>query len=98
MNASPLKEPTAILPIAMSCAALALLIGWASLVGVSDHKDEGGPARLFQLLIVGQLPLMAMYAIRWLPRAPKQALIVLGLQVLAAGVAVGTVMVLEGKP
>jgi len=95
MSISPLKQPTAILPIAMSLTALALLVGYAAFVGVTFHKDEGGPARLFQLLILAQIPLMAMYAIKWLPRAPKQALVVLGLQVLAAAVAVGAVIVLE---
>ena len=97
MNASLLKRPTAILPIAMSLAALALVLGYAAIVGVSHHKDEGAPARLFELLLVAQLPIMAMFAIKWLPRAPKQALIVLSIQVLAAILAVGTLLVLESR-
>jgi hypothetical protein len=97
MNASLLKRPTAILPIAMSLAALALVIGYAAIVGVSHHKDEGAPARVFELLLVAQLPIIAMFAVKWLPRAPKQALLVLSIQALAAIVAVGTVLLLEGR-
>jgi len=97
MDTSLLKRPTAVIPIAMSLAALALVIGYAAIVGVSHHKDEGAPARLFQLLLLAQLPIMAMFAIKWLPRAPKQALLVLGIQVLAATLAVGTVLLLESR-
>ena len=97
MDTSLLKRPTAVLPIAMSLAALALVIGYAAIVGVIHHTDEGAPARLFQLLLLAQLPIMAMFAIRWLPRAPKQALLVLGIQLLAATLAVGTVLLLESR-
>jgi hypothetical protein len=35
------------------------------------------------LLVAGQLPVVAFFAIRWLPRAPRSALPVLAVQALA---------------
>ena len=42
----------------------------------------------------GQLPLLAFFLIKWLPRAPKAALSVLALQILAALAAMAPVYLL----
>lgn len=68
-----LKRPSAFLPLAMSCAALALVVGLVALFGLVRQEDEGAAARLFQLLLVAQLPIIAFFAITWLPRAPRRA-------------------------
>ena len=47
---------------------------------------EGTAAHIWQILMAGQVPFIAYFAIRWLPSAPKQALMILGVQ-LAAGLA-----------
>jgi hypothetical protein len=39
---------------------------------------------MWQILMVGQFPVIAFYAIKWLPTQRKQALLVLGLQLGAA--------------
>jgi hypothetical protein len=87
------RRPSAFLPIAMSLLALALLggayiYGRATGQGALVHEpDEGSIAHLWQFLMAGQLPVLAYFAIKWLPRAPKQTLRVLALQagaVLAA--------------
>jgi len=87
------RKPSAFLPVAMSLMALALL-GGAYIYGRATRQgalvreaDEGSIAHLWQLLMAGQLPVLAYFAIKWLPRAPKQTLRVLALQagaVLAA--------------
>jgi hypothetical protein len=87
------RKPSAFLPVAMSLLALALL-GGAYIYGrATGHgalvrePDEGSIAHLWQLLMAGQLPVLAYFAIKWLPRSPKQSLRVLALQagaVLAA--------------
>ncbi len=87
------RKPSAYLPVAMSVIALALL-GGAYLYGrATGHgglvrePDEGSIAHLWQLLMAGQVPVLAYFAIKWLPRAPKQTLSILALQagaVLAA--------------
>lgn len=80
MNVHPLKTPSALIPIGMSLAALGLVLVHVARVGVVHEADEGAAAHLFQLLMVGQLPVVALFAVRWLPRLPKQALGVLALQ------------------
>ena len=87
MTLSLIKKPSAWLPVAMSLVALLLLLQHVILVGVtpdSATSDEGAPARLWQLLMAGQLLLMIFFAARWLPRLPGQALRVLGLQAVVA--------------
>ena len=70
----------------MSLVALALILGHLAVYGKDPQPDEGTAAHLFQLLMVGQLPVIVFFALRWLPRFPKDAMRVLALQV-AAGVA-----------
>jgi hypothetical protein len=87
---SILKQPSAFLPVAMSLTALAML-GFAAIDGILHgahgivrEPDEGTVAHLWQLLMAGQLPVLLFFAIKWLPRAPKQTLGVLALQAGAA--------------
>jgi hypothetical protein len=51
---------------------------------VVRDSDEGAIAHTWQLLMAGQLPLLAYFVFRWLPRAPRQTLYVLALQIGAA--------------
>jgi len=83
------RQPSAFLPMAMSLIALALVLGnlGSDLIQnghILREADEGTTAHLWQLLMVGQLPVLAFFAIKWLPRAPRHALYVLGLQTGAA--------------
>ena len=84
MNLVLVKKPSAFIPLLMSLIALALLIGYIVLFGVERHADEGAAAHIWQFLMGGQLPFIAFFAIKWLPQKPKQALVVLALQFIAA--------------
>ncbi|MDQ6831362.1 MAG: hypothetical protein M3081_21075 [Gemmatimonadota bacterium] len=84
MTTSPMKQPSAVLPVIMSLVALGLVLGHAAMFGVVHEVDEGTPAHLFQLLMIAQVPLIGYFILRWLPRAPGQALRVLLLQLAAA--------------
>ena len=84
MNGALLKQPSALVPVAMSVAALATVIGYAAMFGVARQADEGTAAHVWQLLMVGQVPVVAFFAVKWLPTQPGQALPVLALQVAAA--------------
>lgn len=88
-----LKRPSAFLPLAMSVAALVLVLGHVVVAGAGAARqaDEGATAHIFQLLIVGQVPLVAFFAIKWLPRAPRFSLLVLALQAVAGIVAIAPV-------
>lgn len=84
MTVSPLKQPSAFLPIAMSVAALAVVLVHIAIFGVVREADEGTAAHLWQLLMAGQVPAVAYFSLKWLPRAPGQALCVLALQAVTA--------------
>lgn len=79
-----MKKPSALAPIAMSLAGLALVLVHAARYGIVHEADEGTSAHLFQILMVAQVPVIAFFAIKWLPRTPQQALLVLALQIVAA--------------
>ena len=81
---SLLKQPSAFLPVAMSLVALALVLGHVALFGAAREADEGTAAHLFQLLMAAQVPIILFFAIKWLPRTPRQALLTLALQAGAA--------------
>ena len=95
MNFSTLRRPSALIPLAMSLAALGLVLGHTVLYGTGREPDEGAAAHLWQLLMAGQLPIVAFFAITWLPRAPRQALVVLALQAIAGVAAAAPVFLLK---
>ena len=84
MDAALLKRPSALMPVAMSGAALAIVIGYAAMFGTARQADEGTAAHIWQFLMVGQLPVVAFFAIKWLPTEPRPTLLVLALQVSAS--------------
>ena len=95
MNISTMKKPSAWVPLAMSFAALALVLGHVAIFGVAREADEGTAAHIWQILMAAQVPVVAFFAIKWLPRTPKQALLVLALQAGAALAALAPVFVLN---
>lgn len=94
-NTPLIKKASALIPMAMALSALALLIGHIAIYGIVREADEGTAARIFQLLMVAQVPFIAYFAIKWLPTRLKQAL---GVLVILAGIdvsAIATVIILE---
>lgn len=93
-----LARPTAYAPMAMSLAALALVLTYLARYGPvpeNPQGDEGAAAHTFQLLLAAQLPVIAVFAATWLPRAPAGALKVLALQALAGLAALAPVLYFE---
>jgi hypothetical protein len=91
VNVSLIKRPSAFLPLAMSLAALTLVLGHAAIFGIVHEVDEGAAAHIFQILMVAQVPIVVYFIIKWLPKQPKESLQVLALlagEWLAAFVAV----------
>ncbi len=80
------RKPSAFLPMAMSLMALAVVLLHILTFGVIPEADEGSSAHVWQLLMAGQLPILAYFLIKWLPRVPRHTLFVLALQV-GAGLA-----------
>lgn len=86
-----LKKPSAFLPVIMSLVVVA--VEWYSFArfGIVHEADEGTAAHIFQILMAAQIPIILFFAVRWLPRSPRQALEVLALQAVAAFAALAPV-------
>lgn len=91
MNVSPMKQPGAFVPIAMSLAALLLVLGHAAMYGRVHEADEGTAAHIFQLLMAVQVPIVAFFALKGFSRAPGTTLRIVAVQVGAAFVAFAAV-------
>lgn len=94
------KHPSAFLPVAMSLAALAIVLVPVATLGIARVEagrgaDEGAGAHLWQLLMAGQAPIVAFFIIKWLPQAPRPALLIMALQAGAALAAMAPVYFLH---
>ena len=104
---TPFSATSAWVPVALAGGAIALLAGHL-LTGphapniVVEHgvlrEDESGTARLWQLLMLLQVPCVLYFAAWWLPKDPKRALAMLGIQGFAFVAAALPVWVLELQP
>jgi hypothetical protein len=90
-----LKRPSAFLPVVMSLGALATALAFIALHGTAPQADEGAAAHVWQILLAGQVPIVLFFVIKWLPRSPRQALPILGLQIGAALAAMAPVFLLH---
>jgi hypothetical protein len=90
-----IKKPSAFLPVVMSLAALGIVLFHIAIFGAAREADEGAAAHLWQLLMAGQLPLLVLFVVRWLPCSPKQAMQVMAVQVGAAVAAIAPVYFLH---
>jgi hypothetical protein len=95
MDTSMVKRPSALLPLAMSMAALAIVLGHIAVAGIARQPDEGTEAHLWQLLMAGQVPVVAFFGLTSIPKRPRPALLVLGLQAAAALAALAPVFLLH---
>lgn len=89
-----LRRPSGFVPLLMSLGALAMVVWFVAAHGTAPQPDESGQARIWQLLMAGQVPLIAYFAIAWLPRVGRPAAAVLLLQLGAAAVAAAPVLLL----
>jgi hypothetical protein len=95
MNFATVKQPSALIPLLMSISALALVLVHIAMFGTARQPDEGASAHLWQLLMAGQVPIVAYFAITSLPRRPAQTLLVLALQAAAVLAAMAPVFMLH---
>ena len=81
------KKASALIPVVMSLIALALGGVEISIHGMRPERDEGALAHLYQLLVVGQVPIISFFVFRWPRRAPLQGLRVVVAQAFALAAA-----------
>ena len=87
-------KPSAIAPIAMSLAALSVVLITMATGLAKPQADEGAVAHVWQLLMAGQLPILGWFTLQWLRRDVRSGLPVLALQVAAFGAALLPVFLL----
>ncbi len=97
-HASALREWSAWLPIAIPLFLLVLVVRYVATHGAVGAADEGTEAHLFQLLMPVQVLVTAYFALTWLPRSPRPALVVLALQVAGAMVVLAVVYWVDHLP
>ena len=101
---SAFRAKSAWIPLLMSGAATALVVGYLATGPHEPHMilengvmrpEEGPAARLWQLLMVLQLPAMLFFAASWFPRDPKRTATLLAAQSFAIVAAAALVVTLE---
>jgi hypothetical protein len=83
MMLSTFKTPSAWVPLAMSGGALAVVTAHILNSGVAPEANEGAAAHMWQLLMAGQVPIIAWFLLRWFPKGRAAAAPVLAAQALA---------------
>ncbi len=90
-----LRRLSAFVPLAMSLGALATVLVFLAVHGPAPQADEGAAAHIWQLLMGAQAPFVLFFVIRWVPEAPRRAVLILALQVGAALAAMAPVFLLR---
>ena len=80
-----MKKPSAWIPVALSAFALITMLIYLATLDTPPVReaDEGIGAHLFQIWLVLEALMITFFATKWLPRAPKDALIILAVQIIA---------------
>jgi hypothetical protein len=94
MTIAPIRQPSAVLPVVMSLAALTIVLIHLLRFGAAPQADEGASAHLWQLLMAGQVPIVGFYALTHLTQTPKTAVAVLTVQFLAGVAAAAPIFLL----
>src|SRR5262249_51631957 len=78
---SILKSPSAWIPVVLSLGIVGMF--WMYTAGIMPPEppgDEGTAAHLFQIWLILEVLLISFFAIKWLPRYPKDTGVILFLQ------------------
>jgi len=88
------KKASARIPVVMSLTALLLVAVQVAIHGLSPEPDEGALAHLYQMLLLGQIPVIAYFGLRWFRLAPLQGMRIVVAQGLALAAALFPVYML----
>jgi hypothetical protein len=95
MPYSMFRNASAAIPLGMSAGAFIMVLIHIISIGANPSADDGATAKLFQLLLAGQAPFVAFFALKWLPRMPSEAMLVIATQAAAALVALAPVVLFD---
>jgi hypothetical protein len=88
-------RPAAFVPVAMSLGALLAVLTHLVIAGAAPQSDEGTAAHLWQILMLGQVPVIAWFAVTSLPTRGRRAAAVTAVQLCSAAAAVLPVLLLR---
>ena len=85
---SMIRKPSAWIPVVLSLIMLATILGVIIRMQILHlpivhEADEGVMAHLFQIWLVLEAFLILFFAVKWLPERPRQAVLVLIIQIIA---------------
>jgi hypothetical protein len=95
MPYSMFRYPSVAIPLGMSAGAFVTVLIHVIGIGADPAADDGTAAKLFQILLAGQAPFVAYFALKWLPRMPAEAMLVIAAQAAAALVALAPVVLFD---
>lgn len=96
MDNTLIRKNFAWLPIVISLLALVLVIGHVIIYGnVASGQDEGVVARLFQIMMLVQVFIMFLFGIKYFPKQPKETLMIICIQLIAALMPIFLILYLE---
>ena len=79
------KHPSAWIPIVLSLAVFMTMLISIAIAGAPHREiDEGTGAHLFQIWLVLEAIMILIFAINNLPEKPKEAFLILAIQIIAA--------------
>ena len=92
-----IRKPSAWLPMAISLVVMTSILGYVAVATFGVVPDDGSRifSMYFQWLTLAQAPIVVFFAIKWLPRQPKQAALILALQVIAAVISIAPIGIFE---
>ncbi|MGH8151037.1 MAG: hypothetical protein ACRETB_13825 [Steroidobacteraceae bacterium] len=95
-----IRRPSGFLPIALSGAALGVVLLRLAIFGTAPEMhagrpDEGPAAHLWQIFMTAQAPIILFFMVRGLRQDPAGTLSVLGVQALAILLAAAPVFLLQ---
>ena len=84
MTPATMKHPTTFVPVAMSLAALVVVVGHAAIFGITPPPGSAPLTLIFQLLMTAQLPVVLFLVVPRLRRDPMPTARILAVQAAAA--------------
>lgn len=75
------RRPSAVAPLVLSGLVIAAIIWHLARFGLAHQADEGAAAHIFQILMPLQIPVIAYFAVRWMPVDARWAAKVLAIQI-----------------
>jgi hypothetical protein len=90
MTRTQINKWSGLVPVAMSLAALGIVLAVVTTGWERHLQDEGAAAHLFQLLIAGEIPIVLLFLLTADRARPGPLMRMVAIQAVAIGAALGS--------